>query len=78
MNNLKSLHKDYKFEDNLGWLKFNFQTKSWWFYLNDGMAHDTGIFDINEAIYKIQLTKAVLAEMDGYTKSETSVETESE
>jgi hypothetical protein len=78
MENLKNLNKEYKFDDNLGWLKFDFQTKSWWFYLNDGMSHDTGIFDINEAIYKIQLTKSVLAEIDGYTENGKPLEQETE
>lgn len=67
MSNLKNLNKEYKFSDGIGWLKFNFRTKSWWFYTSDGIPHDMKLFDMNEAIYRIQITKRVLAELDGFT-----------
>lgn len=58
--------KEYKFEDNIGWMKFNFKTKTWWYYTNDGIPCDLKCFDKNQAIYKVQITKAVVANIDGY------------
>lgn len=64
-NSLKSLHQDFKFDDGIGWLKFNFRTKTWWFYTHDGIPYNTKQFDINRAIYLIQITKKIVAKVDG-------------
>lgn len=56
--------KEYKFDDNIGWLKFNFKTKTWWYFTNDGIPCDLKCFDKNQAIYKVQITKKVIAEME--------------